>query len=196
VHDSDDVSVMQTVSVHADVVATARSFAGALPVHVSPATLLPPGALEADPRQPSLLAAAWTAGSAAGLAAAGVASATYFELCGDAGLMRAGAAFPAYHELCAWRGAPLLSLTAGDPLRVAGLAVGTSRGPRVMAANLTPDAAEVVLQGMGGAPVSVRVLDATTAREAGPTKGAWKTAAGAAPALQLGPYAVAFVTGR
>jgi len=129
VHTRDDRSVMETLEAQPETVRTARAFAGARPLVVSPVTLrqrfnpvatgaeIPPpkGELPAavDPRQLSQFAAAWLLGSVAALAVAGVASATYFETTGWRGLMerakgsphpdlfpsRAGEVFPVWRVL-------------------------------------------------------------------------------------------------
>jgi D-apionolactonase len=103
VHARDHRSVMETLEAQPATVHTARAFAGARHLVVSPVTLrqrfnpvatgaeIPPptGELPAavDPRQLSQFAAAWLLGSIAALAVAGVASATYFETTGWRGLM-------------------------------------------------------------------------------------------------------------
>ncbi|MFI5262376.1 MAG: hypothetical protein ACHQZR_07475 [Candidatus Limnocylindrales bacterium] len=127
VHAFDDGSLVETLAAQATTVATARSFAGARPVLVSPVTLrqrFNPSATDAatpvaggslppavDARQMSLFAAGWTLGSLAALAGAGAASMTYFETVGWRGIMetgrgplparpfasRVGAVFPLYH---------------------------------------------------------------------------------------------------
>lgn len=87
VHASDDDSLMETLEAQAETVFSARQFARHRPIVVSPVTLkprinavamdsdcpppvgqLPP---QVDPRQSTLLAAAWTLGSVAALARAG-----------------------------------------------------------------------------------------------------------------------------
>lgn len=130
VHASDRASLVETLAMHADLIASAREFCGALPISVTPVTLrmrnnpaatgapraTPAGELPAsvDPRQLSLFGAAWTLGSVKHLAESGVASATYYETTGWRGVMEteagpalparfpsvAGAVFPLYHVLC------------------------------------------------------------------------------------------------
>jgi hypothetical protein len=107
VHARDHRSVMETLEAQPATARTARAFAGAKALVVSPVTLrqrfnpvatgaeTPPldGELPAavDPRQLSQFAAAWLLGSIAALSAAGVGSATYFETTGWRGLLeRAG----------------------------------------------------------------------------------------------------------
>ncbi len=130
VHAFDDASLVETLTMQAAVVESARQFTGDTPLAISPITLRPrfnpdatappaapdPAQLppEVDPRQASLFAAAWTVGSLAALAPTGIASATYYETTGPRGLLATadaapwppfdalpGAAFPVYHVLAA-----------------------------------------------------------------------------------------------
>lgn len=127
VHGNDEGSLLESLEAHSDVIETARSIYGELPIVVSTVTLRmrnnpaatssvpvmkrdsPPP--DVDPRQPSLFAAAWTLASFKQLAGAGVAAVSYYETCGSKGLMeratgsrfpaffqsQPGAVFPAYH---------------------------------------------------------------------------------------------------
>jgi hypothetical protein len=126
VHTFDEQSIAQSLEAQPDTVRTATTFAGGLPLIVSPITLRPrdvvhvdhfkPTAGEqgipfsVDPRQSSLFAAGWTLGSISALAGAGAASLTYYETAGwrgiipgDQPLPRAfvgappGGAFAVYH---------------------------------------------------------------------------------------------------
>jgi D-apionolactonase len=110
VHARDHRSVMETLEAQPATVHSARAFAGARPLIVSPVTLRqrfnpvatgaeispPAGELPAavDPRQLSQFAAAWLMGSIAALAVAGVESATYFETTGWRGLMERASGSP------------------------------------------------------------------------------------------------------
>jgi D-apionolactonase len=175
VHASDDASVMETVRGQAATVATAREFCGECTFALGPITLKPrfnpaatgppvahdPNDLPAhvDPRQTTPFAAAWTAGSIAGLAASGVASLTYFELVGLAGVMRDGTSpahpklpagvdslFPSYHVLEALaplRDKPLLNCHVSASRDLSALATYE----RVVVANLTPTPQTVVISG-------------------------------------------------
>jgi hypothetical protein len=116
IHASDEASIMETITVQADAVGTARSFVGDLPVVVSPITLKPPFNAYAtedeqgspqegppptvDPRQPTLFAAAWLTGSLGALAEAGVSSTTWFEAIGPRGILEgpAGSPWPAAYR--------------------------------------------------------------------------------------------------
>jgi D-apionolactonase len=176
VHASDDVSVMETLSGQAATVASARSFCGRCKLAVGPITLRPrfnpaatgpplahdPTALPAhvDPRQGTRFCAAWTAGSVATLAAAGVDSLTYFELVGMAGVMQeqtraadpgspavAGLLFPVYHvfrALTQLSGRPLLRCEISAPGKVSVVATAE----RIVVSNLTPIRQRVVIEGL------------------------------------------------
>jgi hypothetical protein len=128
VHTFDEQSIAQSLEAQPDTVRTATTFAGGLPIIVSPITLRPRDAVHidhyepadavqeipfsVDPRQSSLFAAGWTVGSISALAGAGAASLTYYEtvgwrgiIPGDQPLPRAfvgaspGGAFAVYHIL-------------------------------------------------------------------------------------------------
>ncbi|MCC5929639.1 MAG: hypothetical protein JJU28_10370 [Cyclobacteriaceae bacterium] len=103
VHHFDDMSLVETLEAQSYTVETAKSFANAAKIHISPLSLKmrfnpnattesgsdPDDGLPAsvDPRQSSLFNAGWTLGSIKYLAMAGVASATYFEATGYKGIM-------------------------------------------------------------------------------------------------------------
>ena len=123
VHAFDDASLVETLTMQAAVVESARQFTGDTPLAISPITLRPrfnpdatalpaatappaapdPAQLppEVDPRQASLFAAAWTVGSLAALAPTGIASATYYETTGPRGVLEtaSGSPWPAFHSL-------------------------------------------------------------------------------------------------
>jgi D-apionolactonase len=103
VHAFDDASLMETLIAQGWTVDTTRSFAGNLPIHVSPVTLSPrfnPNATgpdsdggpetlpsSVDARQMSSLGAAWTVGSLKYLTLSGASSVTYFETTGWKGVL-------------------------------------------------------------------------------------------------------------
>jgi D-apionolactonase len=103
VHASDERSLVEAVEAQQDTVRTARTFSGALPIHISSVTLKPPFNQAAredekpasqdelppnvDPRQMSLFAAGWTVGSLCSLASGGAQSITYYETTGWRGLV-------------------------------------------------------------------------------------------------------------
>ena len=111
VHTFDEGSMAQSIEAQPVTVTTGASFAGGLPLVVSPVTLRPRDAIESDhfvptnslaetlpfsvdPRQSSLFAAAWTVGSIAALAGAGAASLTYYETVGWRGIIPADRPLP------------------------------------------------------------------------------------------------------
>ncbi len=142
---------------------------------------LPPSV---DVRQASLFAAAWMAGALKSLAEAGAASVTLFETTGWRGVTEsdggnpmpdlfpssAGDVFPLYHvlaDLVEWADGELLRADSSDPLRVEALVVATPDGRRhALIGCLVPASIQVMLQGLPDGPARVRVLDATTARQA------------------------------
>lgn len=129
VHAFDHLSLAENCAAQRDVVLTAKSFSGSLPIYVSPITLrqqfnpvatgaeapTPPGVLpkQVDPRQMSLFGAAWTLASLKYLAESGAAGITYYETAGWKGVMETpqgsplpqkfpslpGAVFPIWHVL-------------------------------------------------------------------------------------------------
>lgn len=200
VHAFDNRSLMENLEGQAETVKTCHQFAGGKAIAVTPVTLRPrfnpqaagqpepvvEGKLPSriDPRQPSLLAAAWTLGSVKYLAESGASSITYYETHGWNGLMEtekgspspelfgsvADGVFPLYHvladvnELAAGNVEPLWS---ADSLRVCGMALRFGRRRRVLLANLTPRIQPVVLPAaIAGRRARVRLLDETTFEEA------------------------------
>jgi hypothetical protein len=129
VHAFDNSSLAETLAAQAVTVASAQQFAGALPLAVTPITLLPrfnPNATGPEPvtahgelprqvdvRQMSLFGAGWTVGSLRYLCASGAARLTYYETSGWRGVMETeagsplperfrslpGGVFPLYHVL-------------------------------------------------------------------------------------------------
>jgi D-apionolactonase len=169
VHAFDDISLVETLEVQAETVESANALAGGKPVVVSPVTLrrrFNPFALgeeaepnynqlpdAVDPRQPSLLGAAWTVGSLKYLSEAGAASVTYYETAGWRGVVeresgsplpelfssQPGQMFPLYQVLtCAgeWSDAELLECSSTESLQVVGLAVARNGGISLLASNL------------------------------------------------------------
>jgi hypothetical protein len=132
VHADDDLSLIETTTVFQDIIRTARTFTGHLPLAVTPISLRERP--RADERQSSLLAAVWALGVAAGLAVAGTESVTLFETAGPRGLLTArdpASLYPAYHlvaDLCGWQDSQVVSSRVSDPLSVMCLAVRTPKG--------------------------------------------------------------------
>jgi len=195
VHAFDNLSLVETLAMHAQTVENASLFTGGLPVAVGPITLRsrPPREVRAlhaetpdnalpptvDPRQMSLLGAAWTAGSIKYLADAGAASATYYEPIGWRGVMEReqGSAqpelfrsvpdgvFPLYHVLAdvgQFRDADVPACRASDPLRVEALALRKGKRFRMLVCNMTNLDQNVTLRGLPSPP-TVQHLDETSA---------------------------------
>jgi hypothetical protein len=163
-HAIDSRTLMENLVGQAATVQNARRLFGSLSVAVSPVTLKPrfsasaPGPNElppqVDPRQPTLLAAAWTLGSIKYLAESGASGITYYETTGWRGVMEleagsllpeqfpstSGAVFPLWHVLAEvndFAGGDVLPLQS-PALKVAGLALSRDGRKRVLLANLTP----------------------------------------------------------
>jgi hypothetical protein len=202
-HAFDDLSLVETLEAQAETVRSAQAFAGAKPISVTPITLkrrYNPHATTAererapdelpesvDPRQMSLLGAAWTAGSIKYLAESGAASLTYYETVGWLGLMQGaegpplpdqfpaapGMVFPLYHvfaDLAEWqepleegneRGTTLVACQSDQPLQVAGLAVARAGILHLLVMNFsaTPQRVHIgpLPAGSGGAQREVRL---------------------------------------
>lgn len=195
VHDSDDRSVMQSLSAQRDTVLTARRLPGARPVHVTPVTLLPAKAIRPDRRQRSLFAAAWLVGSAAALTSGGAASVTWFELDGEFGFSDAEGEtlFPVHHvmrEICGW-GRDTVTMICSEPESVVGLGVREQASVAILLANLTCADITVDLGGIHG-EVEIGSLDARGhANDAAPLAPSRAVIADGGFSVPLGPYAVA-----
>jgi hypothetical protein len=229
VHAFDDSSMMETLVGQTWTVESARRFVGSQPLHIGPVTLRPrsnvvataaepeplPGerASTIDPRQTSLLGAAWTLGSLAALAVSGVSSVTYYETLGWRGVLERalgapnperfpslpGSAFPLYHVLAdvgELAGAEVLSSASSDPLRLTGLVLRRGGQTRILLANLTPETLRVPLSGIEGEWLARR-LDERTARRAMLTPerfraehGIRRVVRGGRLGIELHPYAV------
>jgi D-apionolactonase len=205
VHAFDNASLIETLACQADVVASARRLGRGLPVAVSPVTLKPrhnptatgpepptrPGELppQVDPRQMSLFAAGWTAGSMKHLAQAGASAVTCYETTGWRGVMEReggsplpslfqslpGGVFPLYHvlaDITDFAGS-MLPVTSRAPLVADGLALQQGNRLRVVAANLDETAIRIRLQGVAGL-CRVRRLDEETAEEAMLSPDEWR----------------------
>ena len=165
-----------------------------------------------DPRQRALFGAAWTLGYIATFARTGVESIAMGAPTGPLGIiyrkadhkqpwydtLSGPAVFPAFHVIAGLtRGAgqKLVAAESSDPAKVQALAYRGKRGTTLWLANLTADRQSVNLDGAKGA-LFAGVLDeasfvrATTDPEA--FQESWKPLKG--PGLELGPYAVAFLS--
>ena len=213
-HVGDDESLFETLPVQAAAAAATKDLYPGLPIVVTPVTLslrdpfaIRAGHAEAtDPRQPSLLCAAWTAGSIAQLSAAGTHSLTYFELLGPRGLMPAAVAgsaphvFPAYHVLYDARqraGGRVVATALDAPGRIAAGACTMDDRCELSVVNLTPQRQRVAVGGLNaGGPVQLRHLDASTLRLAMCRPREFRSDAQQVAVargrieLDLGPYAV------
>jgi hypothetical protein len=234
VHAFDNASLAETLATQAAAVASARRLARDLPVIVSPVTLklrhnpyatgpvpsVPPSALppQVDPRQVSLFAAGWTAGSLKYLALGGASSITYYETTGWRGVMEReggsplpdqfrslpGAVFPIYHVLAdagEFAGGDVLTARSSAALRVDGIALRKAGRSAVILANLTAEPQRVTVVGVQGKPW-VRMLDETNAEQAMRAPEVFRASPGEQRpvedgrlALDLLPYAVARVGG-
>ena len=234
VHAFDNLSLVENLEAQRETLRSARAFCGDRPLAISPVTLRPrfnpdatgpepapaPGELPAavDPRQLSLLGAAWTVGSIAYLAQGGAASVTYYETTGWRGVLETatgsllpqrfpstpGMTYPLYHVLAdvgelAAGGAVLLS-GSSNPLRAVGLALRRGGRLRVLLANLTVATLEARVVGLPGGTARVRHLDEGSYAEATThpeqfraTRGAEQAAQAGALAVTLRPYGVACV---
>ncbi|HYB03634.1 MAG TPA: hypothetical protein VED17_04180 [Nitrososphaerales archaeon] len=167
-------------------------------VGISPITLKPrfnpdaivpestePGELpsQVDPRQISLFAACWAAGSVKELAESNTYSLTYFETVGWRGLMeseepsdRTGKfpskprmVFPVYHVLCdiceMLRG-KVRTAKSTRPLAVSALCMVRERSVRILICNLTWEPQEVLLRKIGTTQVRIKCLNEDVAEDA------------------------------
>jgi D-apionolactonase len=229
VHAFTDLDLVENLDAQAETVRSARVLAGGKPVVVSPITIRrrvnfhattverepPPGELPdpVDVRQPSLLGAAWTAGSLKYVSEAGAASVTYYETAGWRGVVEhedgsrlpekfhctGGQVFPLYHPLAdvaGWRGAEVLECGSDDPLAAVGLCVRADDGAvRLLVANVTARQQDVVVGPLPAGTVALRRLSESTAERAGAEPEAFRSDAEHAEtdgelALRLGPYEV------
>lgn len=230
IHAADDASIIENIVGVEAVVRHAREIGEGRSIHVGPITLATrfgpypagpafPGDLPppVDPRQLSLLGAAWTVGAIGALAAGGADSATLYETTGWRGVVAGPAAspmpdrfpsipgqvFPLYHvlaDLAAWRHGTVHALTTSAPLTAVGIAVSVDGTIGVLVANVTPEAQRVHLAGLTGGSADVRILDDGSAVEALTDPDGFRASAGARRVLRDGglwialpPYAVARV---
>ena len=221
VHTFDDASMAESLEGQAWTVRSAKQFIGPLQLAVTPVTLKPragrrpsePGELppNVDPRQASLFCAAWTLGSLAALAEAGLDSATCFETTGWLGVMETeqgsplperfpstpGAVFPVWHVFAdagEFAGAEVIPMASSDRLAAVGLALRKRGKTRVLLANLTDEPQQVAVRGVRGF-LTLHSLDegclaqATRAPEAFRARaGRILNASGAEFTLDLPPY--------
>ena len=224
VHAADSRSLLETPEAAAAQVASVKTYFPGAPLVVSPITLKPrfnPAATSAvvapsadelppqvDPRQMSLVGAAWLVAMLAALAPSGVESLTFFETTGWRGVMEsafgsplpdkfpsfAGGVFPVWHVFAALTGFHfVVAATVSDPQRVAAFAVADQTGRRrLLLANRTASGVEVTQACFGGA---ARVLDESNVADAMREPEAWWRRPGVptGETLWLSAFAVAFV---
>jgi hypothetical protein len=207
VHAVDDISLFETLEAQGEQVRTAKAFAAGKRIFVGPVTLERRPTV--DPRQASLLGAAWTLASAKHLSEQGVDAVTYFETTGPRGVVqgdepppsadfpgRTGQAFPLYHvlaDVCSLRGAEVLACESGRPLEVNALAVRSGGGTTLLVANLTHRSHTVDLAVVGEG-ATIRRLNEATADQALVEPQRFRAAGErlAGPGMfELGPYETA-----
>ena len=227
IHAFTDLDIVENLDAQAENVRSARALVHGKPIVVSPITIRrrvnfhasapdpepAPGELpdSVDVRQPSLLGAAWTAGSLKYLCEAGPAAVTYYEMTGWKGVLereegsplpelfhsRPGRVFPLFHPLAdvaGWRGAEVLEVASDDPLAAVALAVRVDGAVGLLVANLTPEARDVVVSPLHGR-LSLRRLAGATAEAACAEPATFRavedpTDADGELALRLEPYEV------
>jgi hypothetical protein len=181
---------VETLEAQAATVNSARVFAGHKPLVVSPVTLkqqvnpvatgpepaVPTGELpwQVDPRQRTLFGAAWTLGSLAALATAGVDSVTFYETAGWRGVMEneagsplprrfpslPGEVFPVFHVFAAVAGIDLVAPVDSASRRAALALLNAPDCGRLLLANLTSEPLEIRLASRSSV-IRMRVLDET-----------------------------------
>lgn len=162
-----------------------------------------------DPRQRGLLGAAWNLGYVAHLARGQAEAVALSAPVGEFGVVYARAdypqpwfddrgqgVYPVYHVICglaAGAGRRYLATEISNGSAVQALAHRTEGGVVVWLANLTGELQRVAVTGLPAATGRIARLDLDTfvTAAAGPDGFAATTLAGAADALELGPYAVA-----
>ncbi|HSI96758.1 MAG TPA: hypothetical protein VK926_00205 [Gaiellaceae bacterium] len=227
IHAFTDLDLVENLDAQAENVRSAQALAPGKRIVVSPITIrrrvnfhaiapepeAGPGELpdSVDVRQPSLLGAAWTAGSLKYVSDAGASAVTYYETTGWRGVLereagsaapdlfhsRPGQVFPLYHPLAdvaGWQGAEVLAVDSENPLVALALAVRQDGAVRLLVANVTPDVQDVVVSPLRGS-VRLRRLAASSAEEACDAPASFRAAGEVVTAdgelvLRLDPYEV------
>jgi hypothetical protein len=172
VHQTDDATLAENANGVGAAVECAREWGEAKAVHVSPATLRPRKWHGVDARQQGWLAAMWMVASLKSAAAAGAASVTYFETCGERGVMsqHGEEVYPAWHALRAvgeFASGEMVWLETGDAAAVDGVALRLARKTRVLVGNFTAEPRRVKLACGGlGALLAAESLDGSAAEAA------------------------------
>jgi hypothetical protein len=207
IHAFTDLDLVENLDAQAENVRSAKALAPGKRIVVTPITIRRrvnfhatapeaepmPGQLpdSVDVRQPSLLGAAWTAGSLKYMCEAGADAVTYYETTGWRGVLERdegsrlpdafhsspGAVFPLFHPLAdvaGWRGGEVLEVDSEDPLVAIGLAVRAEGGIRLLVANLTWDTQDVVVGPLAG-KLRLHRLSASNSDEAGADPASYRT---------------------
>ena len=194
VHAFDDISLLETLEAQGEQVRAAKEFAAGKQIFVGPVTLARRPSV--DPRQASLLGAAWTLASAKHLSEQGADAVTYFETTGLGGVVEGNEAFPLYHvlaDVCSLHGAEVLACVSGRPLELNALAARRNGGTTLLVANLTHRAHMVELAGVGEG-ATIRRLNEATAEQARLEPQRFRDAReplSASGMFELGPYETA-----
>ena len=211
VHADDDLSLIETIPIYGETVRTARTFLGNTLISVSPITLrersrdgvrsterpAPSRSSPVDIRQPTLLGAAWTLGTAASLAANRNLSLTYFETSGECGVMSRNGleVFPLYHvlaDICQLRGGHLIAVSQSNPKSLGALAVrGPLGGTHVLLANLEATRTAISLRGLPPGRTTTRRLSEESFELASTDPALFRALCEAVPdvdRLELEPY--------
>jgi hypothetical protein len=188
-HSVDDDSLLANLAAIGPAVSQAVRLAADLTVHVGPIALAPPhgpfaggpkgiSGLPAgvDPRQGTLLGAAWTAGSIAQVSGRGAHSVTYFETHGPRGLSghggptrdrsaKATAPYPLFHvlhDIGRRQGHAVLATRVPDDGRIGTLFTRRCAAWNVMLVNLTPRSQAIQLANVPARVVRIRTLAEAT----------------------------------
>jgi hypothetical protein len=227
IHAFTDLDLVENLDAQGENVRSAKALAPGKRIVVSPITIRrrvnfhatapepepEPGQLSdsVDVRQPSLLGAAWTAGSLKYMCEAGAAAVTYYEATRWRGVLERengstlpevfhshpGEAFPLFHPLAdvaGWRDGEVLEVASESPLIAIGLAVRADGALRLLIANVTSETQDVVVGRLDGG-LRLRRLSAANAEAASADPvsfraGGEDAAAEGELALQLEPYEV------
>jgi len=170
-HATDVETMIENLGSLTSVRETARSFAGEVPVALSPLTLKPrakSGAVVLEPlgalpdhidaRQNSQFAAAWTIAHLRAAAAAGIESVTYYRTVGSDGVMDRDSEFPVYQALAdigAFAGGRVLATQSSDRQRVDALCLERDGHWRLLLVNLRAEPQRVQVPPLHAAPIDL-----------------------------------------